>query len=46
VSEGLAAQLVYGEGKGQNTLHHYAGASKSKTLVKKKKHTKKRKYSK
>jgi hypothetical protein len=36
MEQGLAAQMVYGNGEGQNTTHYYAG--------KKKKPEKKKKY--
>lgn len=38
MEEGLAQQMVYSSGKGQNTTHFYAGASpKPKKKCKKKK---------
>ncbi len=30
MDEGLAHQMTYGDGSGQNTKHHYAGTIKSK----------------
>ena len=33
MEQGLAHQMTYGEGKGQNTMHYYAG---TKTKVKSK----------
>lgn len=35
MEQGLAAQMVYGDGKDQNTKHYYAG-TKKKTIRKKK----------
>jgi hypothetical protein len=28
MEQGLAAQMVYGDGEGQNTKHYYAGVKK------------------
>jgi hypothetical protein len=36
MEQGLAAQMVYGNGTEQNTTHYYAGADKLKKNVKKK----------
>ena len=41
MEQGLAEQMVYGDGKSQNTKHYYAGVKK--TAVKKKKIIKKSK---
>lgn len=30
MEQGLAHQMTYGDGKGQNTVHYYAGAKKKK----------------
>ena len=35
MDQGLAAQMVYGSGEGQNTKHYYAGARKKMAKVKK-----------
>lgn len=37
MGEGLAAQMVYGNGEGQNTKHFYAGAGKVSAKKKKSK---------
>ena len=39
MEQGLAHQMTYGTGEGQNTKHHYAGVIKS---IKKKKKCKKK----
>jgi hypothetical protein len=35
MEQGLAAQMVYGDGEGQNTRHYYAGTVKKKKKSKK-----------
>jgi hypothetical protein len=35
MEQGLAIQMVYGDGEGQNTKHYYAGAKKPVTKKKK-----------
>lgn len=35
MEQGLAQQMVYGSGKGQNTKHYYAGVKKMATKKKK-----------
>jgi hypothetical protein len=35
MEQGLAAQMVYGNGEGQNTKHYYAGVKKKPTKKKK-----------
>lgn len=37
MEQGLAQQMVYGDGEGQNTKHYYAGAKKSTKKAKNKK---------
>jgi hypothetical protein len=35
MEQGLAAQMVYGDGEGQNTKHYYAGVKKATKKKKK-----------
>ena len=44
MEQGLAEQMVYGDGKSQNTKHYYAGVKK--TAVKRKKSLKNQKNAK
>lgn len=39
MEQGLAAQMVYGNGEGQNTKHYYAGVKKKPIKKKKSKVT-------
>lgn len=41
MEQGLATQMVYGNGEGQNTTHYYAGARKKGVQTKMKKKIKK-----
>jgi len=36
MEQGLAQQMVYGDGNGQNTVHYYAGTIKKNKKSKKK----------
>jgi hypothetical protein len=42
MEQGLAQQMVYGSGEGQNTKHYYAGAINNKKKTRKKKKYKKK----